>query len=79
MAQEGARIEATIVAETEAILSDQPTRTPTGRPAGDVWVQADGTIVHGRTGALFEAKIGLVFRGTRRTGRTLHAMIGCDR
>ncbi len=70
VADEGARIEATIVAETEAILGDQPTRAPTGRATGDVWVQADGTMVHGRTGAVFEATVGLVFRGTRRIGRT---------
>lgn len=75
VAHEGARIEAAIVAETEAILGDQPTRAPTGRTAGDVWVQADGTMVHGRTGALFEAKVGLVFRGTRRTGRTRRALV----
>jgi len=75
VAKEGARIEATIIAETEAILGDQPTRAPTARTAGDVWVQADGTMVHGRTGALFEAKIGLVFRGARRTGRTRRALI----
>lgn len=75
VAQEGRRIEATIVAETEAILGAQPTRGPTARTAGDVWVQADGTMVHGRTGALFEAKVGLVFRGTRRTGRTRHALV----
>jgi hypothetical protein len=75
VADEGARIEATIVAETEAILGAQPIRAPTGRAAGDVWVQADGTMVHGRTGALFEAKVGLVFRGTRRTGRTRTALV----
>lgn len=75
VAEEGARIEATIVAETEAILGAQPTRGPTARTAGDVWVQADGTMVHGRTGALFEAKVGLVFRGTRRTGRTRRALV----
>jgi hypothetical protein len=75
VAAEGARIEATIVAETEAILGDQPTRAPTDRTTGDVWVQADGTMVHGRTGALFEAKVGLVFRGTRRTGRTRRALV----
>jgi Uncharacterised protein family (UPF0236). len=75
VAQEGQRIEATIVAETEAILGAQPTRGPTDRTAGDVWVQADGTMVHGRTGALFEAKVGLVFRGTRRTGRTRRALV----
>ena len=75
VAAEGARIEATIVAETEAILGDQPTRAPTGRSTGDVWVQADGTMVHGRTGALFEAKVGLVFRGARRISRTRRALI----
>jgi hypothetical protein len=75
VAEEGARIEATIIAETEAILGDQPTRAPTARTAGTVWVQADGTMVHGRTGALFEAKVGLVFRGTRRTGRTRRALV----
>lgn len=75
VADEGARIEATIVAETEAILGEAPTRAPTGQSAGDVWVQADGTMVHGRTGALFEAKVGLVFRGTRRTGRARRTLI----
>lgn len=75
VAAEGARIEAAVVAETEAILGDQPTRGPTTRTAGDVWVQADGTMVHGRTGALFEAKVGLVFRGTRRTGRTRRVLV----
>jgi len=75
VAEEGARIEAAIIAETEAILGDQPTRAPTARTAGTVWVQADGTMVHGRTGALFEAKVGLVFRGTRRTGRTRRALV----
>ncbi len=75
VAREGGRIEAAIVAETEAILGDQPTRGPTGPTAGTVWVQADGTMVHGRTGALFEAKVGLIFRGTRRTGRTRTALI----
>jgi len=75
VAAEGARIEAAVVAETEAILGDQPTRASSGVTAGDVWVQADGTMVHGRTGALFEAKVGLVFRGTRRTGRTRRALI----
>lgn len=54
------------MAETEAIL---------GPTSADVWVQADGTMVHGRTGALFEAKVGLVFRGVRRTGRTRRALI----
>ena len=75
VAQEGARIEAAIIAETEAILGAGPTRAPTGPTGGDVWVQADGTMVHGRTGALFEAKVGLVFRGTRRTGRTRRALV----
>ena len=75
VAQEGERIEATIVAETEAILGAQPTRAPTGRTTGDVWVQADGTMVHGRTGAEFEAKVGLVFRGTRRTGQARRALV----
>jgi hypothetical protein len=75
VAEEGERIEAAVIAETEAILGDQPTRAPTGRTAGTVWVQADGTMVHGRTGALFEAKVGLVFRGTRRTGRTRRALV----
>jgi len=32
-------------------------------------------MVHGRTGALFEAKVGLVFRGTRRIGRTRTALV----
>jgi len=75
VATEGARIEAAIVAETEALLGDQPTRAPTAPTAGTVWVQADGTMVHGRTGALFEAKVGLIFGGTRRTGRTRRALI----
>jgi hypothetical protein len=32
-------------------------------------------MVRGRTGVLFEAKVGLVFRGTRRTGRTRRALV----
>lgn len=75
VAEEGGRIEAAIAAETEAILGDRPTRAASGRAAGDVWVQADGTMVHGRAGAEFEAKVGLVFRGTRRTGRTRRALV----
>ena len=60
---------------TVTLRAEQPTPAPTARTAGDVWVQADGTMVHGRTGAEFEAKIGLVFRGTRRTGRTRRACL----
>lgn len=58
VAQEGARIELAIAAETEAILGDQPTRAPAGRTPGDVWVQADGTMIHGRTGADATAPVG---------------------
>ena len=69
VATEGARIEAETAARTEALLGAHPERGSTGRMAGDVWVQADGTMVHGRSGHEFEVKLGLVFTGTERVGR----------
>ncbi len=69
VAEEGELIEAAVRRETEAILGERPTRGPTVPAEGDVWVQADGTMIHGRTGSEFEAKVGLVFRGVERTGR----------
>ncbi len=41
VAEEGARIEAQVVARTEAVLGAHPERTVSGRMPGDVWVQAD--------------------------------------
>lgn len=76
VADEGRRIEAAMDAETEALLGDHPTRGDRPRRGGTVWVSADGTMVHDRAGTEFEAKIGLVFDGTRRTGRTRRALVG---
>lgn len=70
VAEEGARIEADVAARTEALLGAHPERASTGRMPGDVWVQADGTMVNDRwSGTHMEVKLGLVFTGTERTGR----------
>jgi len=78
VADEGGRIDAALDAGTEAVLGDRPDRRPsTGAPrGGTVWVSADGTMVHGRGGAEFELKVGLVFDGVRRTGRTRRSLVG---
>ena len=78
VAQEGATLDAARAAETEAILGTHPDRT-TQRPrrGGTVWVSADGTMVHDRsTGTELEVKIGLVFDGARRIGRTRRTLTG---
>lgn len=51
-----------------------PPRPP--RRGGTVWVSADGTMVHDRTGGELEVKIGLVFDGARRIGRTRRSLVG---
>jgi len=77
VAHEGARIEATTDAQTEAVLGDRPVRERDGPRRGTVWVSADGTMVHDRSsGTEFEVKVGLVFDGVRRTGRTRRALTG---
>lgn len=69
VAEEGARVEADVAARTEAVLGAHPDRASTGAMAGDVWVQADGTMVNDRgSGTHLEAKVGLVFTGTERIG-----------
>ena len=70
VAEEGARVEADVAARTEAVLGAHPDRSSTGAMAGDVWVQADGTMVNDRgSGTHMEAKVGLVFTGAERIGR----------
>jgi len=77
VADEGARIEATTAARTEAVLGDHPVRERDGPRRGTVWVSADGTMVNDRaSGTDFEIKVGLVFDGARRTGRTRRALTG---
>lgn len=77
VAQEGQAIEATLDARTEAILGDHPVRERDPRRRGTVWVSADGTMVNDRSsGTEFEVKVGLVFDGARRTGRTRRALTG---
>jgi hypothetical protein len=76
VASEGARIEAAAEAEREAIFGDRPARRREGPRRGTVWVSADGTMLHGRAGSEFEAKVGLVFDGTRRIGRSRRALTG---
>ncbi len=69
VAEEGARIEAEAAARTEAVLGDRPDRGGTGRRRGDVWVQADGTMVHDRWSRTnMEVKLGMVFGGIERVG-----------
>jgi hypothetical protein len=75
VATEGGLIEAAIATETEAVFGERPVRPETGRASGTVWVAADGTMIHGRAGSEFEVKVGLVFRGARRTGRTRRALV----
>lgn len=58
VAQEGARIEATSAADTEAVLGDRPVRERDGPRRGTVWVSADGTMVNDRSsGTEFEVKV----------------------
>ena len=65
--EEGARIEADLAARQDAIFGAHPERGPTvGRHDDDVWVQADGTMVHDRaSGTHMEVKLGLVFQRGR--------------
>lgn len=77
VAQEGARIEATSAADQEAVFGDRPVRERDGPRRGTVWVSADGTMVHDRaSGTEFEVKVGLVFDGVRRVGRTRRTLTG---
>jgi hypothetical protein len=77
VADEGGRLEAARAAETEAVFGEHPDRRPRSARGGTVWVSADGTMVHDRaTGSELEVKIGLVFDGARRTGRTRRALTG---
>jgi hypothetical protein len=74
--EEGARIEADVAARTEALLGDHPERGSTGRLPGDVWVQADGTMVNDRgSGTHLEVKLGLVFTDAVSVGRNRRALI----
>jgi hypothetical protein len=77
VAEEGAALEAARAADAEAVLGAHPDRRDRPRRGGTVWVSADGTMVHDRaTGSELEVKIGLVFDGARRTGRTRRALTG---
>jgi hypothetical protein len=77
VASEGALLEAARAADAEAVFGDRPDRRDRPRREGTVWVSADGTMVHDRsTGTELEVKIGLVFDGTRRTGRGRRALTG---
>jgi hypothetical protein len=75
--EEGRRIEADIAARQDAIFSDHPARGPTPPDReGDVWVMADGTMVHDRaSGTHMEVKLGLVFSGTKRIGKDRRALL----
>lgn len=77
VAEEGARLEAARAAESEAVFGSHPDRPSRARRGGTVWVSADGTMVHDRaTGTELEVKVGLVFDGARRVGRTRRALTG---
>lgn len=77
VASEGAALEAARAADAEAVFGAHPDRRSRPRRGGTVWVSADGTMVHDRaTGTELEVKIGLVFDGVRRTGRTRRALTG---
>jgi hypothetical protein len=77
VAQEGAALEADRAAGAEAIFGAHPDRRTRPRRGGTVWVSADGTMVHDRaSGTELEVKVGLVFEGARRTGRTRRTLVG---
>jgi hypothetical protein len=77
VAEEGARLEVARAADAEAVFGAHPDRRSRPRRGGTVWVSADGTMVHDRaTGSELEVKIGLVFDGARRVGRTRRALTG---
>jgi len=77
VADEGGRLEAARRAEAEAVFGERPERGRNGPHRGTVWVSVDGTMVHDRgTGSELEVKIGLVFDGARRVGRTRRALTG---
>lgn len=77
VAAEGAALEAARAADAEAVFGAHPDRRSRPRRGGTVWVSADGTMVHDRaSGSELEVKIGLVFDGARRTGRTRRALTG---
>jgi hypothetical protein len=77
VADEGAALEAARAADAETLFGDRPDRRDRPRRGGTVWVSADGTMVHDRaTGTELEVKIGLVFDGARRTGRSRRTLIG---
>ncbi len=77
VAEEGARLEAARAAASEAVFGAHPDRPSPPRRGGTVWVSADGTMVHDRaTGTELEVKVGLVFDGARRVGRTRRALTG---
>jgi hypothetical protein len=76
VAAEGAALEAARVVDAEAVFGAHPDRRTRPRRGGTVWVSADGTMVHDRTGGELEVKIGLVFDGARRIGRTRRALVG---
>jgi hypothetical protein len=71
VAAEGSRLEAAAAARTEAVLGAHPERDgPVGPRDGDVWVSADGTMVHDRgSGTHVEVQLGLIFGGSERIGR----------
>lgn len=59
----------------DALLGPYPERRSQTRRSGSVWVSADGTMVHDRAlGTELEVKVGLVFDGARRIGRTRRAL-----
>ena len=77
VARAGTALEAARSAETEALLGAHPERSGRSPRPGTVWVSADGTMVHDRaTGSQLEVKIGLVFDGVRRVGRSRRALSG---
>lgn len=64
-------------AATEAMFGDQPERSSDAPRRGTVWVSADGMMIHDRSsGTEFEVKVGLVFDGALRVGRTRRALTG---
>ena len=73
----GRLLEAARQADAEAIFGAHRERRGRPRRGGTVWVSADGTMVRDRaSGSELEVKIGLVFDGARRVGRSRRVLTG---
>jgi hypothetical protein len=77
VAQEGGVLAAARAERAETLFGERASRASAGERPGTVWVSVDGTMVHDRaSGTELEAKVGLIFAGSERTGRTRRRLVG---